>query len=125
LNHPIPYVLIPPTVKNDIMKFAGKRMEVENIILSEVTQTQKDKHDALKRKYLVTCSAAITPPPSHKAHDYGLELPKPKSSKNIKTMFTLSQFDCNYSKTDKDVSKSSLMRSPRSISEESPAVPSS
>ncbi|KAL6089814.1 hypothetical protein STEG23_025762, partial [Scotinomys teguina] len=30
---------------NDIMKFAGKWMELENIILSEVTQTQKDKHD--------------------------------------------------------------------------------
>ncbi|KAL6050084.1 hypothetical protein STEG23_036827 [Scotinomys teguina] len=30
---------------NDIMKFAGKWMELENVILSEVTQTQKDKHD--------------------------------------------------------------------------------
>ncbi|KAL6040390.1 hypothetical protein STEG23_015171, partial [Scotinomys teguina] len=29
---------------NDIMKFAGKWMELENVILSEVTQTQKDKH---------------------------------------------------------------------------------
>ena len=29
---------------NDIMKFAGKWMELENIILSEETQTQKDKH---------------------------------------------------------------------------------
>ena len=28
--------------KNDILKFAGKWMELENIILSEVTQTQKD-----------------------------------------------------------------------------------
>jgi hypothetical protein len=27
---------------NDFMKFAGKWMELENIILSEVTQTQKD-----------------------------------------------------------------------------------
>ena len=26
------------------MKFAGKWMEVENIILSEATQTQKDMH---------------------------------------------------------------------------------
>ena len=32
-------------IKNsDIMKFAGKLMELEKIILSEVTQTQKDKH---------------------------------------------------------------------------------
>ncbi|KAL6039740.1 hypothetical protein STEG23_000352 [Scotinomys teguina] len=29
---------------NDIMKFAGKWMELENVILSEVTQTQKDKY---------------------------------------------------------------------------------
>ncbi|KAL6070436.1 hypothetical protein STEG23_032312 [Scotinomys teguina] len=29
----------------DVKKFAGKRMELENVILSEVTQTQKDKHD--------------------------------------------------------------------------------
>ena len=27
-----------------IMKLAGKSIELENIILSEVTQTQKDKH---------------------------------------------------------------------------------
>ena len=32
-------------VKNkDIMKFAGKWIEPENIILSEITQTQKDMH---------------------------------------------------------------------------------
>ena len=32
-------------IKNkDIMKFSGKWMELENIILSEVTQTQKDMH---------------------------------------------------------------------------------
>jgi hypothetical protein len=28
----------------DIMKFAGKWIELENIIQSEVTQTQKDTH---------------------------------------------------------------------------------
>jgi hypothetical protein len=32
-------------IKNeDILRFAGKWMELENIILSEVTQTQKEKH---------------------------------------------------------------------------------
>ena len=31
-------------VKNNIMEFAGKWMEAEKIILSEVTQIQKDKH---------------------------------------------------------------------------------
>ena len=30
--------------KEDILSFGGKWMEVENIILSEVTQTQKDMH---------------------------------------------------------------------------------
>ena len=29
---------------NDILKFAGKWMDLENIILDEVTQTQKDKY---------------------------------------------------------------------------------
>ncbi|KAL6091228.1 hypothetical protein STEG23_029690 [Scotinomys teguina] len=29
---------------NDIMKFADKWMELEKIILSEITQIQKDKH---------------------------------------------------------------------------------
>ena len=29
---------------NDFMKFPGKWMELENIILSEVTQLQKNKH---------------------------------------------------------------------------------
>jgi hypothetical protein len=32
-------------IKNeDILSFAGKWMKLENIILSEVTQTQKDMH---------------------------------------------------------------------------------
>jgi hypothetical protein len=32
-------------IKNeDILSFAGKWMDLENIILSEVTQTQKDMH---------------------------------------------------------------------------------
>ena len=30
--------------KEDILSFAGKWMELKNIILSEVTQTQKDMH---------------------------------------------------------------------------------
>ena len=30
--------------KNDFMKFAGKWMELESIILSEVTQTQKNTY---------------------------------------------------------------------------------
>ena len=29
---------------NDILKFLGKWMDLENIILREVTQTQKDKY---------------------------------------------------------------------------------
>ena len=30
--------------KNEIMPFAATRMDLESIILSEVTQTMKDKH---------------------------------------------------------------------------------
>ena len=38
---PFPY----SAIKNeDILSFAGKWMELENIILCEVTQTQKDMH---------------------------------------------------------------------------------
>jgi hypothetical protein len=32
------------TKNNDFMKFLGKWMELENIILSEVTQSQKNTH---------------------------------------------------------------------------------
>jgi hypothetical protein len=31
--------------KNEILSFAGKWMELENIILSEVSQAQKTKND--------------------------------------------------------------------------------
>ena len=31
--------------KDDILKFVGKRMDLENFILSEVTQTQKEKYN--------------------------------------------------------------------------------
>jgi hypothetical protein len=34
----------PATKKNKILSFAGKRMELENIILSEVSQAQKAKN---------------------------------------------------------------------------------
>ncbi|KAL6070460.1 hypothetical protein STEG23_006047 [Scotinomys teguina] len=39
---------------NDIMKFAGKWMELGNIIQSEVTQNQKDKHAAYENSDLNT-----------------------------------------------------------------------
>jgi hypothetical protein len=39
-------------IKNkDILSFAGKWMELENIILSEVTQTQKDMHGMMHGMY--------------------------------------------------------------------------
>ena len=40
---------------NGILKFAGKWMELEEIILSEVTQSQKDKHDM----YSLICGPAL------------------------------------------------------------------
>lgn len=33
-----------PTRKNEILNFVGKWMELEKIILKEITQTQKDTH---------------------------------------------------------------------------------
>jgi hypothetical protein len=39
-NHTMEYFLA--IKKEDILSFADKWMEVENIILSEITQTQKD-----------------------------------------------------------------------------------
>ena len=43
------YTMEYNTVKknNDILKFAGKWMDLENIILNEVSQTQKDKYHIL------------------------------------------------------------------------------
>ena len=38
----VKYYLV--TKNEDIMNFSGKWMELENIILSEVTQAQKDMH---------------------------------------------------------------------------------
>jgi hypothetical protein len=38
-------------IKNNGVKFEGKWMELETIILSEVTQTQKDKQDKLISGY--------------------------------------------------------------------------
>ena len=38
---------------NDILKFAGKWMDLENIILSEVTQTQKDMSHVFTHKWFL------------------------------------------------------------------------
>ena len=35
------------TQKNEIMSFAAVRMDLENIILSDVSQTEKDKYHTL------------------------------------------------------------------------------
>jgi hypothetical protein len=37
-------ILLSCLKKNDFMKFGGKWMELENIILSEVTQSQRNTH---------------------------------------------------------------------------------
>ncbi|KAL6062003.1 hypothetical protein STEG23_022309, partial [Scotinomys teguina] len=44
-------VLLSYKRNNDIMKFVGKWMQLENVILSEVTQTQKDKHGSSKDSF--------------------------------------------------------------------------
>jgi hypothetical protein len=52
-------------IKNkDIVSFAGKWLELENIILSKITQTQKDMHDI----YSVKCR--YYPPPKKKCTEY-------------------------------------------------------
>ena len=38
---------------NDILKFAGKWMDLEKSILSEVIQTQKDKYHIITHKWLL------------------------------------------------------------------------
>ena len=42
------------------MKFAGKWMEIENIIVSKVTQTQKDTFDILTYMWTLTTKCKIT-----------------------------------------------------------------
>ena len=56
---------------NDFMKFADKWIELENIILSEVTQTQKKMH--------VLCSSVDI---SHKVQDTHAILHRPKEAKH-------------------------------------------
>jgi hypothetical protein len=43
-------VLIRYLKKNEIMKFLGKWMDLEGIILSEVTQSQQNSHDMYTSK---------------------------------------------------------------------------
>jgi hypothetical protein len=42
------------TENNDFMKFASKWVKLENIILSEVTQSQKNKQYVLTDKWILT-----------------------------------------------------------------------
>ena len=56
-----PPCLLSQVIKNeDIMRFAGKWMEGENIILSEVTQTPKDMHGMYSAYILIHLK-----PPTH------------------------------------------------------------
>jgi hypothetical protein len=53
-------------IKNkDILSFAGKWIELENIILSEVIQTQKDIHGIYS-----LISGYYRPPPPNKSAEY-------------------------------------------------------
>ena len=57
---------------NGILKFAGKWMDLENIILSEVTQTQKDKY------YMYSLIVALR----HKAKKTSLQITIPENLDN-------------------------------------------
>ncbi|KAL6038137.1 hypothetical protein STEG23_010869, partial [Scotinomys teguina] len=62
--------------KNDVMKFTGKWMELENTIVREVTQTQKAKHVAFNYFILPTDSVENnlkTEVTSHENRTYELE----------------------------------------------------
>jgi hypothetical protein len=54
---------------NEFMKFLGKWMELENTILSEVTQSQKNTHDmhSLTDKWVLV--QKLTIPKIHKPHE--------------------------------------------------------
>jgi hypothetical protein len=74
-----------PAINNEgIMSFEVKWMELENIILSEVTQTQKDMHDGslawlpFKRsnKQLKESDADTYTQPMHRSQGPGVELGK-------------------------------------------------
>ena len=62
----------PAEKNNDILNSAGKWMELENIILSEVTQTQKDM-------YSCTHSQVVF---KHKAKKASLQTTIPENSDN-------------------------------------------
>jgi hypothetical protein len=60
-------------IKNkDIIKFTGKWMELESVILSEVTQTQKDMHG------MYSLLSGI----SHKIQDTHTTIHRPKKPNN-------------------------------------------
>ena len=56
---------------NNIMKFAGKWLELENIILSEVTQTQKDKHGIIHSCEDIRCKAKDNQATIHSPREAG------------------------------------------------------
>ena len=45
---------------NDFMKFLGKWVELESVILSEVTQSQKNTHGMLTDKQILAQKLGIT-----------------------------------------------------------------
>jgi hypothetical protein len=58
----------------DILSFAGKWMELENIILSEVTQTQKDMNG------MYSLISGYYPPPPKKSTEYPRYSPQDSKS---------------------------------------------
>jgi hypothetical protein len=54
---------------NEFMKFLGKWMELENIILSEVTQSQKNTHGMYSLITDISPDARNTQHTSHKPHE--------------------------------------------------------
>jgi hypothetical protein len=46
--------------KDDLMKFLGKWLDLESIILNEVTQSQKNSNDVLTDKWILAQKLRIT-----------------------------------------------------------------
>lgn len=49
------YLWFIPPLNNEMMKFSDKQMGLEAIILSEMTQMQKDKHGVLS----ISCGCSL------------------------------------------------------------------
>ena len=75
------------TRNNDLTKFLRKWLHLENIILSEITQSQKNKHNM--QSLMLTPEACTPPETTHKLY----EVQEIKKTKNIHIFTKQEDFD--------------------------------